>query len=230
MRYILQIILCLWASSALAFSPGFIGAVTRGAAGAPTYLLNEDFEDALSGWTVGGTIDPDDTSSPLSGFQSMTIPFQATVNYAEPPTWTSASTVYFRFKVNFSVLDNTEDVPFFALRAGTTIQFRLYVNAANDIEPLHGSIGSTLSSTNLVTGTTYRIWGVYVADPGGSTGTFAFRMGTTDIYSESTAYGADITAGNGGATTSMRVYHLINLGGPFKIDDITISETSLGDF
>lgn len=55
MKYILSIICCLWASCAMAFPPGFIGAVTHGAATAVCddgLLSNGCFDDGATGWTA----------------------------------------------------------------------------------------------------------------------------------------------------------------------------------
>lgn len=55
MRYLLSIILCLWASCAWAFPPGFIGAVTQGAvAGGACETLSTDSYDGGGGGSSYG--------------------------------------------------------------------------------------------------------------------------------------------------------------------------------
>lgn len=78
MRHLLSIMMCLWASCAWAFPPGFIGVVTQG--GAVTgcddgVLSNGCFDDGTTGWTTpaGGTLTVTDGVASLN---------QGTVDYA----------------------------------------------------------------------------------------------------------------------------------------------------
>lgn len=78
MRYLLSIIFCLWAGCAWAFPPGFIGAVTHGAAvtGCDDGVLsNGCFDAGTTGWTtpLGGTLTVTDGVASLN---------QGTVDYA----------------------------------------------------------------------------------------------------------------------------------------------------
>ena len=78
MRYLLSTIFCLWASCAWAFPPGFIGAVTHGAAvtGCDDGVLsNGCFDAGTTGWTtpLGGTLTVTDGVASLN---------QGTVDYA----------------------------------------------------------------------------------------------------------------------------------------------------
>jgi hypothetical protein len=78
MRYLLSIILCLWASCVWAFPPGFIGAVTSAGSVAGCddgVLSNGCFDSGTTGWTtpLGGTFTVTDGVASLN---------QGTVDYA----------------------------------------------------------------------------------------------------------------------------------------------------
>jgi len=63
MRYLLSIILCLWASCSWAFPPGFIGAVTQGTSGTADYCTSSDCSECTiqERFECGSTAGDDDS-------------------------------------------------------------------------------------------------------------------------------------------------------------------------
>lgn len=111
-RYLLSIILCLWASCAWAFPPGFIGAVASGEGSyctGKTSLVCRDFDEAgtPSGMsTVAGdaTVNYDSISPLLDGSQSLRITAGSVVANIDTGIFAAQTALYAGGRFQFSNL------------------------------------------------------------------------------------------------------------------------------
>jgi len=158
MRYLLSIILCLWASCAWAFPPGFIGAVTQGGV-ASLLSVTDDFEgtdeNPLTGWT---TMSNKISMKSVSGVAKSSTGADAGALYTAS-TFTSdqKSTItigtfaaYMGVGVRFSTSANTG----YIAQATSTTKIRLYRNVNNVQTDVSGA-GYTIAA--LVLGDTISV-------------------------------------------------------------------------
>jgi len=192
----------------------------------------EGFEGtgAPAGWsTVTGSPNYDDATAPApaTGAQSLSLLAGAAVR---TPDTGDASTRYFAFSFINDSADNTSNADILALRnAATTIIGTIY-RSATDIFYLNaGTKYSSATALPLTAGTKYFVWMEWVTDPGGSTGVFRVRVGTTGTYADSTVW-KELT--NSDAATNVRYVDFKQSGngtGRHIFDDYQTSTSPIGD-
>lgn len=157
---LLSIILCLCASCAWAFTPGFLGAVASGGGGADPctgFLVCEGFEatGVPSGWSMPdvGT-NPDYTVTPLVGNQSLKM---AVDGYNGATKMLSASgTIYVHFVWKTTDTQGGTYRDIFSIKSGGDTVTVLAVNDAN-VRVYNGS-WATPQSYTISPNTAYHFW------------------------------------------------------------------------
>lgn len=176
MKYLLSIILCLWAgcagvSQSWAFPPGFIGAVTQGsvvAGGSKTYLLQESFEFGVDGdnlttgtsWlgTTTDNLEIDTGGQEHGGTRALICTHAASANNYK--TYTNQSTGKHSVSLWYYHTTSSSDRAIFDIRDTTDSAKRwTYIQVtANDIKYSNGGAGATTTyDANLSSSTWHQI-------------------------------------------------------------------------
>lgn len=177
MRYLLSMIFCLWASCALAFPPGFIGAVTQGVSGGGTFtpppiLDNFNRSDGALGssWTgISGLGMPVIVSNQVGGGATRTTAWYNASSFssdqiacAKFTTLADSAGVAVRIQSDiqtmYLVVTNGSNLLLRENNAGTMTQLGTEIaNAAtNDTVCLSASGSSTVTLTVRVNGAVVR--------------------------------------------------------------------------
>lgn len=232
MRTLLIILLCVSATLRSQAqlnigSPFYVAGVLKpSGAAAPTYLVNQNFETATTGydngetWNETGTQNHADTSSPLVGSQSWS---SSTIAAESWTSFTGQSTVYVYATGKFAVLDNVVEV--FEVRDSTgTYVTRVRLLNDGSMRIVNFATSATSAAGLVTAGTQFHMWIHYTKGTGADS--------TSDIYISSTSTkpgspSASIT-GAGSTTDAARVAVMSWNGGKYQWDKVLVDDVVIG--
>lgn len=227
----------IWIQRAEAqFQPGRSRSFLPAAAGS-SYLINQNFEgtgyDNSETWTEFGTatIDEDYTGVVLAGSQSLRIKSTASSGRAVSPTFSDASDCWVYFLFRPVTIPGTSHGAAM-LRNGTTVVLTITINATGSLSIRNGSSGGTTTTNTMSTGTTYHVWGHYIAGSGAD-GFGSVGFSTTGTKPTSGTSYTEHTTGNG--TASVNAMQCGSQSGEgsdtfeFIYDKVLVSASSIGD-
>lgn len=191
-------------------SPGK-GSHAAAGGGGPTFLLNTDFEGTgwPSDWWSGSSANPDSTTSPLAGAQSM----RSLTSQPAVPASFSEATMYAKFMMRVSSLADAS----YILGAGDGSNTLFYLILLTDgtllIDTQTGPSATTVATMSA--GTTYYVWLRYTKGTG-SNGIYRVWFNTTNTKpadgSNNSAGGTDMTH-----TTNFNNFD-VHVGGAATLD------------
>jgi hypothetical protein len=238
LAFILFLTVSAWFS--LGFMPWLAphgkGPAGAGGGGGPTYLIEENFETPTTGydsgvtWTESGTVDPDNSTTPLVGSQSCLLS-GSYANITGDFTGQTDVWAYGRFKpVDFWTGD-TSYAGIFALRSAGA-EYLLSVNVRYDsgsggkgeVVLYANGAASSASSTLLDRATEYHIWVRYV-----ESGTCILAMSTSATRPSVDGSGAVYLTKTGGTGTASEVLVGNIQNEPMRADRILVSTSEIGN-